>query len=63
MTLVNVMLDVPEPDDTTTEEGRASAEAAWQIRMHWRSEFMRAGMYDCVQVRFNFIKTDLIRFE
>ncbi|KAL4002095.1 hypothetical protein ACH3XW_2060 [Acanthocheilonema viteae] len=49
MTLVNVMLDVPEPDDTTTEEGRASAEAAWQIRMHWRSEFMRAGMYDCVQ--------------
>ncbi|VDM07494.1 unnamed protein product [Wuchereria bancrofti] len=49
MTLVNVMLDVPEPDDTTTEEGRASAEGAWQIRMHWRSEFMRAGMYDCVQ--------------
>lgn len=56
MTLVNVMLDVPEPDDTTTEEGRASAEGAWQIRMHWRSEFMRAGMYDCVQVRFNFIQ-------
>ncbi|VDK71126.1 unnamed protein product [Litomosoides sigmodontis] len=49
MTLVNVVLDVPEPYDTTTEEGRASAEAAWQIRMHWRSEFMRAGMYDCVQ--------------
>ncbi|KAM3724825.1 Protein diaphanous [Dirofilaria immitis] len=49
MTLVNVILDVPEPDDTTTEEGRASAEAAWQIRMHWRSELMRAGMYDCVQ--------------
>lgn len=55
MTLVNVMLDVPEPDDTTTEEGRASAEAAWQIRMHWRSEFMRAGMYDCVQVKFSFM--------
>lgn len=47
---VNVMLDVREPVEATTEEGKAAAEAAWQIRMHWRSEFMRAGMYDCIEV-------------
>uniref|UniRef100_A0A915APD9 Protein diaphanous n=1 Tax=Parascaris univalens TaxID=6257 RepID=A0A915APD9_PARUN len=46
--LVNIILDVRDPDDTSTEEGKAMAEEAWQMRMHWRSEFMRAGMYQCV---------------
>uniref|UniRef100_A0A0N5A981 GBD/FH3 domain-containing protein n=1 Tax=Syphacia muris TaxID=451379 RepID=A0A0N5A981_9BILA len=47
--LVNVILDVREPDDTSTDEGKAEAEEAWQMRMHWRSEFMRAGLYDCIE--------------
>lgn len=50
--LVNIILDVRDPDDTSTDEGKAMAEEAWQMRMHWRSEFMRAGMYQCVDVRF-----------
>lgn len=48
--LVNIILDVRDPDDTSTEEGKAEADEAWQMRMHWRSEFMRAGLYDCVEV-------------
>lgn len=47
--LVNIILDVRDPEDTSTEEGKAAAEEAWQMRMHWRSEFMRAGMYDCIE--------------
>ncbi|KHN84802.1 Protein diaphanous -like protein 1 [Toxocara canis] len=46
--LVNIILDVRDPEDTSTDEGKAAAEEAWQMRMHWRSEFMRAGMYHCV---------------
>uniref|UniRef100_A0A0M3KBY8 Protein diaphanous (inferred by orthology to a D. melanogaster protein) n=1 Tax=Anisakis simplex TaxID=6269 RepID=A0A0M3KBY8_ANISI len=53
--LVNIILDVRDPDDVSTDEGKAAAEEAWQMRMHWRSEFMRAGMYQCVDVRWRLI--------
>lgn len=52
--LVNIILDVREPEDTNTntDDGKAMAEQAWQMRMHWRSEFMRSGLYDCIEVNF-----------